>query len=642
MALNPKIQKALDTLAQSLRDGVYYPLENEQIELKGASTSGEWKSIPETINAFLNTEGGVLILGMAEKDEGGNRSYKSVGFNPNDEPKISALFDKFTSDVNGNQPINLISQLLGVHFDTVHNTQVAIVYVEKLPEDKKYCFLNGKAYRRIGTADKKLTDQEIAKQEAYRQTLITSTELNPIPNTELSAQYVSLDRINAYIHQYNQALGSAGPAFRLLTDLTAEDSLNFLRNRKFIDSQNRLTILGGMVTGRDPHALLGGRAQVDCWVESDQVFETVAADKQSIRGNLLELLEHANRFVERNTRRGLTAKDGGEPQPEYPIALTREVMNNALAHREYSLDDFVRLSIFPQDRLEISNPGRFRPEVSSVFEAEGFQFRRLLPNVTKPVNPNLADVLKVFDKWEGKGRGMNMLLRQALSNRIDIPYYVLQPTPSIKLVLRQGRVLDERMHDLFDAYSRWIPEQLGGIDPTEAQLTVLAYFIKSLELNRRGFYTIAYSLENNHVDAIEALERAKILLRAKHDMTHSSAIHYYPNPSLLKANYFNELAQCFDSGKDLFGQSFQSLSSEAKEVLNLLYGHQFFSKTVYLNARGVAERLYKKQGKAMQTAAQVREYESFQRRIRKIFSQLAEKGFIQKLPNSHNYQLRLP
>lgn len=41
--------------------------------------------------------------------------------------------------------------------------------------------------------------------------------------------------------------------------------------------------------------------------------------------------------------------------------------------------------------------------------------RRIIPGNSKPNNPRLAEILKVFDRWEGKGLGMSTLTNECLA-----------------------------------------------------------------------------------------------------------------------------------------------------------------------------------------------------------------------------------
>ena len=70
--------------------------------------------------------------------------------------------------------------------------------------------------------------------------------------------------------------------------------------------------------------------------------------------------------------------------------------------KENGLDfKFINITIDPGRHIEIRNPGKFRNEQVLRIDAE-IPIRRIIP-IPKAQNPRLADVLKSFDRWEGKG-----------------------------------------------------------------------------------------------------------------------------------------------------------------------------------------------------------------------------------------------
>ena len=59
--------------------------------------------------------------------------------------------------------------------------RVAVIYVEELPADLKYIFLNSTAYRRDLTGDHVISEAEIEEQEEYKEDAWQARELRPLP-----------------------------------------------------------------------------------------------------------------------------------------------------------------------------------------------------------------------------------------------------------------------------------------------------------------------------------------------------------------------------------------------------------------------------------------------------------------------------
>ena len=82
-----------------------------------------------------------------------------------------------------------------------------------------------------------------------------------------------------------------------------------------------------------------------------------------------------------------------------PEEVLRETMNNALAHRDYSIDKQAIISIRPGHHVSIRNPGSFRPHLLIEYPDDPIPLRRIMPEA-KARNPKLADVLRVYRKKE--------------------------------------------------------------------------------------------------------------------------------------------------------------------------------------------------------------------------------------------------
>jgi ATP-dependent DNA helicase RecG len=123
------------------------------------------------------------------------------------------------------------------------------------------------------------------------------------------------------------------------------------------------TVAGLLLFGRNPQQYLRS-AEIICvrYAGADMGDEFV---RQDIQGPLVEQIRQAEAFVVGNMRRGMritgmTRKESAE----YPIAVVREAIVNAIAHRDYSVrGEGIRLLMFA-DRLEVYSPGRLPGHVT--------------------------------------------------------------------------------------------------------------------------------------------------------------------------------------------------------------------------------------------------------------------------------------
>ncbi len=218
----------------------------------------------------------------------------------------------------------------------------------------------------------------------------------------------------------------------MFADNDVEGIRTFLNKKYFIYKEN-ITTLGMLICGNDPGQYLGFRCEVDCFVDSKHL---ITKNKRVFIDTVINLLEESFRFVNSNIEVGVSADKSGEKVQEYPQEVIRESLNNSLAHRDYSINKNVSISIKPNKEIEIKNPGRFRDRILIRSEENQIPIRRVIPGNTNTQNPRLAQILKVFDKYEGKGYGMATLVNHCLDDKIDVPYYKIS-LEEIALVIRK-------------------------------------------------------------------------------------------------------------------------------------------------------------------------------------------------------------
>ena len=87
--------------------------------------------------------------------------------------------------------------------------------------------------------------------------------------------------------------------------------------------------------------------------------------REDIRGVVSDQIRRAEAFLAANMRRGMRIRGfTREEVTEYPAAVAREAVVNAVAHRDYSLrGDSIRLLMF-SDRMEVYSPGRLPGHVT--------------------------------------------------------------------------------------------------------------------------------------------------------------------------------------------------------------------------------------------------------------------------------------
>lgn len=596
--------------------GIYLSIERNKIELKDLSTGNDWRSLKETVCAFLNTDGGIIIAGIRESEN--RKEYKLTGFNRNNESNLVSLKSSrsiFQSDI-GTYPD--LDSSIDLDYIDFRGQTLAVIFVSSLPEDEKYLKFDEVYYERALTQDRRIPETKIRQHQEYKKDLEYAKEITVLEDASLKD--ISLDKINYYITLWNREIKKE----KLKPSLTKAKS--FLERQHFI-RKNQVTTLGILVCGDDPFHFLENRVAVDCFFDTGA---DIAKDKKLFRDDVLTLMEDTFKYVWGHIKVSRSVSGGGSSSPEYPEELIREVINNALAHRDYRENNFISVTIKPDEYFQIRNPGSFKEKLFIRYTKQNISVRRIKPGIPETKNPKLASVLKVFDKIESRGRGMATLLNACLSNKIDLPFYQLIDENTISLTIPSGKLVDEYIEMWLSSFRKYIHKKLFA-DLTFEQKAILAYFFKSEKLNNKKCYTILLSQDNNHFDMIDSLLTAGLIFE------HPSGDENYPvyliDRELVKDNFFSEL-------QELFGPDFSFLNPTAIKILNIMYRHSHYNGEP-VTARQITPEMYKVEiGKTID----LRKFENTGRTVRYFCRGLVKKKYLMKSGKGYdlNYEYQQP
>jgi ATP-dependent DNA helicase RecG len=291
-------------------------------------------SLAMTLVGMANSEGGTVILGISPragelvgvKDPAAAFEHVFQAAILVDPTLVLPIPRHITAQKTGMlKPVNLI----------LVNVPAGLPNV--------YC-LDGRYLGREGTQTNPLSARQLYKLLHQRGTV--QFESRVIPEAGLTDLYE--DKVLEYAHQAGNVP---------LDDL--EKAYEFLVRRgclKRAGNELQLTYAALLLFGRYPQqwlpnaTILAGR------------FPGVALSgmyiKRDITGNLSDQLRQAEEFIRTNlitTVRLVGLRH--QESLEYPFEAVRELLVNAVAHRDYNLQgDNIHLNIFA-DRLEVSSPG---------------------------------------------------------------------------------------------------------------------------------------------------------------------------------------------------------------------------------------------------------------------------------------------
>lgn len=286
----------------------------------------QWKSKHlRTVCAFANSYGGRLIIGNADS------------FSPEEAlDEARNIYDEISRELD-----------IHPHVRPVENKGKASVVMDIRPSPEPIC-LDGQYYRRVGKEDRELVGDDLEKFILLKDRRARLDLLMP------GATVKDLDR------DALDAFRSMSKVSKKIDDAKMLQSLNLMQ-------KDMLRGSAVILFHPDPSQyMVGPDIRIGRFSASG-----LMDDMEVVSG---PAFLQPRRAAERLSSRYL---EGGE----YPMDAVEEAIINAVAHKDYSSGDPVRIKVY-KNRLTISNAGGLsKKDMSS--ETEGR---------SKPANPGLADI----------------------------------------------------------------------------------------------------------------------------------------------------------------------------------------------------------------------------------------------------------
>lgn len=301
-----------------------------------------------SIVAFANTEGGNLIigvsndgeiLGIAELDKEMQR-IDNICAN-NCEPTVYAIIEKLIID----------------------DKKILIV---KIPKGPQRPYRTNKGIHYIKTASGKRIASPGELRLIHQASGAIYYDEVPVPNTSIE------DIDIGYLEEFlKKSLGGGIKDFGIKTD-------DLLENMKILTPYEReiVTTTGGLLFfGKHPEYHLPYCKVTVVRFSGNDIGEKF--EKKDIEGKLIGQIERTEIVLE-DYLRPETKIEGfkkEEPRYEIPIESLREVVINAIAHRNYQLPSQIRIFIF-DNRIEVKSPGKLPNTITIKNIRLGFPLHR--------------------------------------------------------------------------------------------------------------------------------------------------------------------------------------------------------------------------------------------------------------------------
>ncbi|MBP5098893.1 ATP-binding protein [Pseudomonas protegens] len=329
--------------------------------------------LQETLVAFANSDGGDLYVGIEDKSEQGERF---VGFDEPEEANaiIATLLEQTTPAVE-----NLSWEFLSAEGK-------GLVLHFSIPKSPKVHYTaNGDCYIRVNAQKIKIKGERVTQlgyskgAELYENKALQEVDLEDISEGEMLDEYMS--RVNS--------------------NLKPEV---FLKKQRLLTKVNdvRHPNVGCILLFDDePQATLQTRCAVKVYrlrttdeeYKREQLQEMPITINGPIEVVILKTIKKVAEYID-----GASFLDGTNVvKLSYPAEALKEILVNAVLHRDYSLNDDVHVRIF-DNRIEIQSPGRL-PGYMTVENLYDDRFSRnpnivrMIHNLPNPVNHDIGEGL---------------------------------------------------------------------------------------------------------------------------------------------------------------------------------------------------------------------------------------------------------
>lgn len=352
----------------------YKQIEATRLDYKLSLEEGKPKSWLKSVSAFANSQGGHILFGVT------NDTHFAIGL---DDPQLTTTkIAEFIAARISPTPRYEISTFMA---EEQRRLCVELI-IQNGPDYPYYYSFDGvkEAYVRHGDRSEKASDYE----------------LNNLILKGMNKTYDSLPSN----YKYNDV------SFTLLNATYKkenEDELSIpkdLISMRLLSSDNMVTNAGVLLC--DQGFLSQSKIVCTRWkgYEKGSVEGDALDDKEFSSSSLINLLMDAEAFIRNNSKNAWTIRGmKREEKSDYPFKAVREVLVNAMIHRDYQIvGSEIHVDMFG-DRLEITSPGG----MLNGSRIQDLDIRRV-PSMRR--NEIISDIFGRLHYMDRRGSGIGRIL----------------------------------------------------------------------------------------------------------------------------------------------------------------------------------------------------------------------------------------
>lgn len=410
--------------------------ESTRLEFKRVSGKMVGKAL-ETVCAFANAEGGMLVLGIADVGDF-QGSARLFGLEENQEAVDELLRKLLTEFTPALASVTLHRLACSLHNGPAKGQPGHLLLINVPASRAVHSIVNGGTFTRLNASNRSMNADEVTEL-TYRRG-VRSAASEPVA--------ISLERLQTDIwRRYASGRGlKAGDFVDQLLRIGLAVEFNG------VVQPTRAAVL---LFADEPGSLLAAhdtRADIRLMVYDGKAVVPGATPNlrkqpRTIRGPLIEQINDAVALVLDELAQGLTLSGSGfKTQHVYPERVVKEAIVNAVVHRDYRLNRDIFIRIF-DDRVEVESPGAFPGGITAAnIVRAGSRARNALiaQNLREfPIAPNID-----------AGEGVPMMFAEMASAELYPPQYRQSTESAVECVT--VTLLNLKRPTAWDEVSDWI------------------------------------------------------------------------------------------------------------------------------------------------------------------------------------------
>ena len=350
--------------------------ELEEIILSGENSKVQFKrditnavQVSQELAAFANTMGGLLLIGIDDK------TGEIRGLSFQDIQRINNLLSTAASD-HVKSPVTITTE-------TIKHRDKRVIAVN-IPEgiDKPHTDKDGIIWIKNGADKRRVTSKEEISRLLQSSGNLYAEE---IILQHSSFSDLNLDKFkNFYEDTYK-------------TECEKEKISQYLENLR-LGENGRLNVAGALLFGKNLQKLSPQFFITAIWFWGNRITDTNYRSSENIYGTLDQQFQRAYDFIFSKLNKiqppGRDFNSLGNP--EIPEIVLIELLVNAIIHRDYFINDSVKVYVF-EDRIEIISPGRLPNNLTEEQVKKGIRRSR---------NSIIASFAPYLMQYRGAGSGI--------------------------------------------------------------------------------------------------------------------------------------------------------------------------------------------------------------------------------------------